>query len=134
MVARRPPCESPNSAGGPCRAAPLHGGTRCFWHDPAFAADAAEARRLGGQRRRREQITAGAYGIEALETADDIRRVIEIAVIDALSLENSIPRSRALLWGSAVYLKFLEVTTLEERLQAVEAALRPRRQQGGTRE
>jgi hypothetical protein len=111
----------------------VHGGTRCFWHDPKSAADAAEARRLGGQRRRREQITAGAYDIEALETAADIRRVIAIAVLDTLGLENSVARSRALFWGCGVLIKLREVADLEERLEAVEAALRPPRKQGRTR-
>jgi hypothetical protein len=132
-MAGRPRCESANSAGGSCRAAPLHGGTLCFWHDPQSAAEAAAARRLGGQRRRHEQITAGAYDIEALETPDDVRRVIEIAVIETLGLPNAVPRNRTLLWSSAVFLKFLEVGHLEERLQAVEATLRPPRKQGRTR-
>lgn len=132
MVARRPLCRSVNSAGEPCRAAPLRGGTLCFWHDPNSAADAAEARRLGGQRRRREHAIAGAYDIEALETIEDIRRVIEIGVLDTLAIENSVARARALFWGCGVLIKLREVGDLEERLQAVEAALRPRRKQRGT--
>jgi len=131
-MAAHPQCESANGAGEPCRAPPLRGGVMCFWHDPRTATEAAEARRLGGQRKRREQITAGAYDIEALETADDIRRVIEIAILDTLGLENSVARSRALFWGSAVFLKLLEVRDLEERLQAVEAALRPPRKRRPT--
>lgn len=126
-MAARQPCVSMNSAGEPCQAAPLHGGTMCFWHDPLTAADAAEARRLGGQRRRREQITAGAYDIESLETPDDIRRVIQIAIIDTLGLENSVPRSRALFWGSAVLLRLFEISELDERLQAMGVALSPPR-------
>ena len=132
-MATRPRCESMNGAGEPCQAAPLHGGTMCFWHDPDSAADAAEARRLGGQRRRREQIIAGAYDVEALETTGDIRRVIKIAILDTLGLENSVARSRALFWGCGVLIKLREVADLEERLQAVEAVLRPPRKQRGTR-
>lgn len=110
----------------------MHGGKLCFWHDPQFAVEAAEARRLGGQRRRREQITAGAYDIEALETPSDIRRVAEVAIIDTLRLDNSVARSRALFWGCGVLIKLQEVGDLEERLQAMEAALRPPRKKGRT--
>lgn len=85
--------------------------------------------RFGRWRRRREQITAGAYNIDALKTADDIRRVVEIGVLDTLALDNSVARSRALFWGCVVLIKLFEVSDIDERLQAVEAALRPRGKQ-----
>jgi hypothetical protein len=106
---------------------PLRDATFCFAHDPEHAAAAAEARRLGGTRRRRERLTARAFGVEGVESVADIRRVIEIALIDTLELENSVARSRALFWGCAVLLKLREVSDLDDRLQAIEAALRASR-------
>ena len=132
-MAARPRCESLNNAGEPCAAAPLRGGVLCFWHDPDSALEAAEARRLGGKRRRREHTIAGAYDIEGLEETQGIRRVIEIGIMDTLNLENTVARSRALFWGAGVLLKLREVGDLEERLEAVEAALRPRRRQRAIR-
>ena len=44
-----------------CRAKPLHNIDLCFWHDPEHKEEADKARQLGGQRRRRESITAALH-------------------------------------------------------------------------
>jgi hypothetical protein len=62
-----------------------------------------------------------------------IRRLLEVAVLDTLSLENSIARSRTLAYLAQVALKTLEVGELQERLQALEAAVRPRSQRRAER-
>ncbi len=126
-------CKEETAKGEPCRQAPLQDGDYCFWHDPEHKSDAAEARRLGGLRRRREKTVAGAYDIEGLETVEQVRRLIEIAVLDTLGLENSIARSRTLAYLSQIALKALEVGDFQERLQALEAALGPRLQPAGKR-
>jgi hypothetical protein len=86
----------------------------------------AEARRLGGLRRRKEKAVQGAYEIEELETVGQVRRLIQIAVMDTLSLENSIARSRTLAYLAGVSLKALEVGEIEERLNALEGTVKPR--------
>ena len=55
---------------------------------------AAEARRLGGLRRRREGTIGGAYALEGFRTDADLQRVLELALTDTLELENSIARAR----------------------------------------
>jgi hypothetical protein len=96
-------------------------------HDPEHADDAAAARKLGGQRRRRESTLAGAYEVEALDTVDGIRRVLEIVVFDGLGMEtNSVARGRLLIAATQALTKLLEVGELDERLSAVEATLKPR--------
>ncbi len=104
-------------------------------HDPEHAEEMAAARALGGLRRRKEKAVSGAYDIEGLETVGQIRRLIEIAVLDTLGLENSIARSRTLAYLSGIALKVLEVGDFQERLQALEAAIGPRLQRtaGGKR-
>jgi hypothetical protein len=119
-------CSAKNERGEPCRQAPLRDSEYCFWHSPEHAEQAAEARRLGGLRRRRENITAGAYDFDGLRDVGSIRRLLDIAVIDTLSLENSVARSRALAHLSQVALKTHEVSELAERVQAIEAVIRPR--------
>lgn len=100
----------------------------CFWHDPERAAEAAEARRLGGLRRRRESTVSSAYEFEGLDSVTKIRRLVEIAVIDTLGQENSIARNRTLAYLAQMALKALEVGELEERLLALESTImqRPR--------
>ena len=56
-------------------------------HSPEHAEDMAEARRLGGLRRRREVAISGAYDFVSLQSVTDIRRLLEVAVLDTLGLE-----------------------------------------------
>jgi hypothetical protein len=119
-------CASIKQSGGRCRQAPLQGEKFCFWHHPDYAEEAEQARKLGGQRRRREKITEGAYDLEGLASIAALRRLLEIAMIDALGLENSVARSRVLVSGVLAGAKLVESAEIEERLAAVEAALGPR--------
>ena len=105
-----------------CPAAPVKDGDHCFWHSPEYAEDVAEARRLGGLRRRREVAVSGAYEVNGLETVGDLRRLLVIAALDTLGLENSIARARTLGYLVGVAGKLLETGELEERLAALEAA------------
>ncbi len=125
-------CSFRKSNNDPCRATPMRDGTFCFWHDPDHAQDAAEARRLGGIRRRREKTLEGAYEFGGLASIEGIRRVLEIAVFDTLGLENSIARSRALAYLAQIALRALEVGELEERLASVEAAITSTRHEPGS--
>ncbi len=92
-------------------------------HDPEHAEEVTEARRLGGLRRRREVAVSGAYDLSGIESVKDIRRLIEIAVLDTLGLENSVARNRTLAYLVQVALKTLEAGELEERIDALEAAV-----------
>ncbi len=78
-------------------------------------------------RRKREVTLAGAYYFEGLDTVDHIRRVAEIAVMDTLGLDNSIARARTLLYAAQVAGRLLEVGELEQRIAALEQAIRGRR-------
>ncbi len=119
-------CAGTTERGEPCRAAPLRDDDRCFAHSPSTAQEAAEARRLGGLRRRREGTLQGAYEFEGLDSVARIRRLLEIAAADALGLENSIARVRALIALAQAAAKLLEVGELEERLASVETAVHGR--------
>ena len=114
--------------GRPCRASPRRDEGYCLWHSPDHTAEAAEARKLGGLRRRREKTLSGAYDFEGLGSTESIGRIIEIATLDALGLENSIARCRVLIAAAMAASRLLEVGELEARLTALEAALG--RQQG----
>lgn len=120
MVGRT--CAFELADGRRCRATPLRDGPACFWHAPEREEEAAEARRLGGLRRRREKTVAGAYDFAGLGTIESIRRILEIATIDALGLENSIVRARVLISAALAAAKLLETGELEARLEALETA------------
>ncbi|MEX2225255.1 MAG: hypothetical protein WEB52_02255 [Dehalococcoidia bacterium] len=111
----------------------MHEHEFCFWHSPEHAEEAAQARRLGGQRRRRESTLAGAYDVEGLETVQNIRRVIEIVTFDALGMDNSVARGRLLISAMQAATKLLETGELEQRVAELEAILKPRQQAAKSR-
>jgi hypothetical protein len=74
MVGRS--CTYLHPDGRRCRATPLRDAPFCFWHSPEREEDAAEARRLGGLRRRRGRTVSGAYDFAGLGTVESIRRIV----------------------------------------------------------
>ena len=98
----------------------------CVFHDPEQQETVLAARSAGGQRRKREATLATAYDFEGLTSVPQIRRLVEVAAFDALSLDNSINRVRALAYLAQVASTLLEKGEQEERLAAIEAALGPR--------
>ena len=116
-------CKALNQARQPCGQAPLKAAEYCLWHSPEHVAEAAEARRLGGLRRRREKTVGVVYEVGDLNSVADIQRLVKIAVVDTLSLENSIARSRALAYLAQTALKVLEAGELEDRVERLETQL-----------
>jgi hypothetical protein len=98
----------------------------CVFHDPDHQETVQAARSAGGQRRKREATLAIAYDFEGLTSVSQIRRLVEVAAYDTLSLDNSINRVRALGYLAQVAASLLEKGELEERLTSIEAALGPR--------
>jgi hypothetical protein len=95
----------------------------CFWHDPGKAEELADAQRLGGMRRREERSLAVAYDFTGLGTIESIRRLFEIAATDALGLETSIAKIRAIVQVGAAAMKLLETGALADRQAALERLL-----------
>jgi len=116
-------CAYAKADGEPCAMAPLRGRPYCFAHDPERAAEAAEARKLGGLRRRKEGTIAVAYDLPGLDSVAGIRRLLDIVVTDGLSLDNGIPRLRALISTAVAATNLLKVGEFEERLATLEAAI-----------
>ena len=116
-------CDHVMEDGRSCRAGPQRERPYCFLHDPERADDAHEARRLGGMRRRKEGTLSVAYDLDGLDTVGGIRRVLDIAVADALGMENGIARLRVLIAAAAAATRLLETAELEARLIALEAAV-----------
>lgn len=126
MLAPRRTCTHMKEDGQRCGAPPLRGEDRCFWHSPEHVEEAAAARKLGGQRRRREGTLSGAYDFEDLSTVEGIRRLLYIAAYDALSLDNSVARCRTIIACAQAAAKLLHDGELEGQLQAIAGALSAR--------
>jgi len=120
-------CRAHKQDGTACGAAPLQDGELCYMHSPEHAEEMQQARRLGGQRRRRESTLAGAYEVDALDTVAGIRRVLEIVTFDGLGMEgNSVARGRLLIAASQALTKLLETGELEQRVAELESVVKPR--------
>jgi hypothetical protein len=122
LIRRR--CAYAKADGQPCAMAPLHERPYCFSHDPERASEAAEARRLGGLRRRKEGTIAVAYDLPGLDTVAGIRRLLDIVVTDGVGLDNGVARLRVLISTAAAAISLLKVGEFEERLTALEAVHR----------
>jgi hypothetical protein len=121
LIRRR--CAYAKADGQPCQMAPLRDRPYCFAHDPERAEEAADARRLGGLRRRKEGTIAVAYDLPGLDTVVGIRRLLDIVVTDGIGLENGIPRLRVLISTAVAAMNLLKVGDLEERLEALEGVV-----------
>ena len=122
MVARRM-CVFVMPDGPSCRAGPQRDRPYCFSHDPERATEAAEARRLGGLRRRKEGTIAVAYDLPGLDTVAGIRRLLDIVVTDGVGMDNGIPRLRALISTAVAATNLLKVGEFEDRLATLEASV-----------
>jgi hypothetical protein len=116
-------CAGKRPDGQRCRSWPIRGEPYCLWHSPDREEEAADARRLGGLRRRREKAVSGAFDFGGLDSIQSIRRILEIATIDTLGLDNSVVRSRTLISAAVAAAKLLETGELEARLAVLELAL-----------
>jgi len=121
LMGRR--CGFPKADGGACQMAPLHDRPYCFAHDPERAAEATEARRLGGLRRRREGTIAIAYDLPGLDTVAGIRRLLDIVVTDGIHFEPSIPKLRLFISTATAATNLLKAAEFEARLAALEAVV-----------
>ncbi len=113
-------CKAHNKDDGSCGAAPLQDGEYCYMHTPEHAEEMQEARRHGGLRKRREGTLQVVYDVEGMETVSQLRRILQIAVLEALLLANSPARNRVLLTSVLVGVKLLDVGDLADRVEELE--------------
>jgi len=66
------------------------------------------------------------YDFDGLGSVASIRRLVEVAVMDTLGLENSVARNRTLAYLAQSATKLLETGEIEERLKALEVVINGR--------
>ena len=71
----------------------------------------------------RGRLILAGYDIEDFDSVTGLSRVLRIALVDTLALENTVPRNRTLIAAITTGAKLLELADHEERLKALEAAL-----------
>lgn len=112
--------------GEPCNAAASEGGF-CFAHDAERGQERAAARRKGGLNRATPHAADAALVTKEPRTINDAMTILDYALRESLALSNSIQRGRLLVSIAHGFIEALKVGEIEQRLEAVEHALRLRR-------
>lgn len=123
MTGRGRRCGFVKADGGLCTAWSTHDDERCFRHSEKHREEAAEASRLGGLHRRKEAITAEVYDFGDFGTPEDVLRLLTVAALELLSLQNTVPRDRTLAYVCDVALRAFDTHVVHRRLAALEQAL-----------
>ena len=115
-------CKALTRSGKPCGAHPMRGEQWCYQHHPDYAEE-ARANRLRAARMPKPRAKQGPPPAEhsALETPEDIRKVIEATIGGLLRGTLDRGRANAILVGCGVALKAVDLATFEKRLAALEA-------------
>jgi len=119
-------CKAMTKDGKYCQAQAIKGSQFCFIHDPAQGAARAQARKRGGERRRVPHAGKPETIPASVRTIDDVLKILDYALAEAMPLENSIQRGRLIVAIAGAFIEAIKTGELESRLMAIEAALKMR--------
>lgn len=120
-------CQAKTKSGEPCNAS-ANGNGFCFTHDVSKGAERALARRKGGLQRITPHAADASIVPKETRSIEGVMIVLDYALQESLALSNSIQRNRLLVSIAHGYLETLKVGEIEQRLEAVEAALKMRKE------
>lgn len=121
-------CKSENKSGERCRAFAGESGF-CFTHDAGKGKERALARRSGGLARKRPHFADESLLPSSVRSIGNVLIVLDYALQETIGLDNSIQRGRLLVSIAHGYIEALKVGEIETRLEAVEMALKLRKDQ-----
>lgn len=114
-------CSYLTRRGDRCRAQPLAGQSWCGLHHPDNQARVAAGRKVGGSRRKRP--TTNPVDGMPLESVADVRAVLELALVDALALDPSAGRVRAVVSVAAEAARLIRDADVDAKLGELEAMI-----------
>jgi hypothetical protein len=113
-------CQAANKSGSACGSHPMVDHDYCFLHSPDHSEEAARARSIGGHRRKRDQVIQVTYDLGDLNSLEGLLRLLDVAALDALGLENSLARSKVLVSIVRAGATLLPLGELDQRLTELE--------------
>jgi hypothetical protein len=116
-------CKGKTKSGQPCQATAGADGF-CTFHSPAHGAARAIGRKRGGQRHRVPHVADPSSVKTPIRDVSGVMALLDVAAIDTLAQENSAQRTKALVAVALAYFRGLEVGEIEQRLEAIEQALK----------
>lgn len=126
MLMSKKQCQATKRDGEPCNAAASKTGF-CFTHDASRGKERAVARRNGGLKRITPHVADANLVTKEARTIKDVMTILDYALQESLVLGNSIQRGRLLVSIAHGFIEALKVGELEQRLDAIEHALRLRK-------
>lgn len=126
-------CQSKTKDGKPCNASANETGF-CFAHDATKGAARAIARRKGGLQRITPHVADASIVPKQTRSIADVMIILDYALQESLVLSNSIQRGRLLVSIAHGYIEALKVGEMEQRLEAVEMALKLRKKEQKTQQ
>lgn len=120
-------CKAKTTSGDPCAAHPGASGF-CWAHDPALARKRAEAHRLGGHRTHYQDPSP--WPEVDVTNAAGLLLLMAKLLRESWDLETGVARSRTLGYLIQVQKGVLEIGELEQRVAALENALKLRERGG----
>lgn len=128
MLMSKKQCQAKNKRGEPCSASANENGF-CFTHDATKGQERAIARRNGGLARITPSVADKSLVPKETRTITDVMTILDYTLQETLVLQNSIQRGRLLISIAHGYIEALKVGEMEQRLEAVEMALKMRKEQ-----
>jgi len=119
-------CQTIKRNGESCHAAAGENGF-CFMHDSTRGAEKAAARRKGGLQRLTPSVADKSLVPAQVRSIESVLSVLDYALQETLSLSNGIQRGRLIVSLAHGYIEALKTGELEQRLEAIEHALRLRK-------
>lgn len=112
----------------PCNASASENGF-CFTHDATKGKERAIARRNGGLQRITPHVADASIVPKETRTIEGAMIILDYALQESLILQNSIQRGRLLVSIAHGYIEALKVGEMEQRLEAIEMALKLRKKE-----
>ncbi|MBK8810463.1 MAG: hypothetical protein IPN69_06965 [Acidobacteria bacterium] len=125
-MSQKKPCQKTKRNGEPCQMAASESGF-CFTHDPSRGKERADARRKGGMLKAVPHIADKSLVPDRVRSIDGVLSVLDYTLKETLGLANGVQRGRLLVSLAHGYIEALKTGELEQRLEAIEQAMKLRK-------
>ncbi len=130
-MSKKKQCEAVRKNGEPCNASANESGF-CFTHNPEFSQERAIARRKGGLQKAAPHFADENLCPKRVRSIESVLAVLDYALQETIGLSNGIQRGRLLVSITHGYIEAIKVSELEQRLDAIETAMKMRKNEQKT--
>lgn len=126
LMSKNKQCKATKKNGEPCNGSANESGF-CFTHNPEFAQERTIARRKGGLQKAAPHFADENLCPKRVRSIEGVLTVLDYALQETIGLANGIQRGRLLVSIAHGYIEAIKVSEMEERFEAIETALKMRK-------